>query len=149
MRRFLILLSTLLVLVSMLVSCTSYSYRESTHTWPIVRDRPPIATTQVEVTGETEKEKLKIQFKRSDGKCKKLWVNNVEKSCREFGFFLEETYFCIPPDDDHPANSKINNVDLHCGIVHFLTDGADIQFKASSKAANRKCKKIGGKVYCF
>jgi len=155
MRKFFILLPTVFALGVMLVSCTSYKQPAVTSPLFII-GTPPIATTMIEVTGEEEKEKiekLRIEFNREDGTCKKLWVNDEPRSCDEFGSKLQETYFCTPPDDDHPANTDIKNngkIDkVYCGKVRFLTEGTDIQFKAGSAADNKKCKKIGGKVYCF
>jgi hypothetical protein len=148
-RKFLILLIGVFAMVAMLVSCTS---GRATFTTPSLQGRA-IETTMIEVTGD-KGEKLRVQLNRETGICEQIWVNDEKRDCnaKDIVIPMKETYFCIPEDDKHPANTDMNNdgkPDTYCGIVKFLTDGADIQFEADSKAGNRKCKKIGGKWYCY
>jgi hypothetical protein len=146
-RKFLILLLGVSAMVAMLVSCTS----RTTFTMPSTLARA-IETTMIEVTGDNG-EKLKIQFSRKTGQCERIWVDDKERDCddKDIVIPIEKTFFCTTPDDKHPANTAIyGKIDAYCGNIEFLTDGADIKYKKSDSAAgNRKCKKIGGKVYCY
>ena len=144
--KFLILLPAVLALGVMLTACTCYN--RPTSTWPTTSPGA-IETTMFEVTGD-KGETLKVEFDRATGRCKQTYVNGKPTNCE--GFRLSGTYFCTPPDAEHPANTDMNNdgkKDAYCGSIKFLTDGADIQFEADPEAGNKKCKKIGGKVYCF
>lgn len=152
-RRFLFLFSAVFAMVAMLVSCTSY--KRTTFTIPsALAPQQEIATTIVEVTSIKEGGTLKIKFNGDTGKCENIEVNGKEKDCDDpkFVFPLKETYYCIRPDDEHPANTDINNdgkQDVYCGEVLFLTNGADIRFKADSAAGNKTCKNVGGSVVCY
>ena len=149
-KKFLIFLIGVFAMVAMLVSCCSY--KEPGFTWPAMPAiAPPIATTVVEVTGDPG-EKLRVQFDRKTGKCEQIWVNDEKRDCNDEDIVIpiEETWFCTEPDDEHPANTRIyGKDDAYCGNVKFLTDGADIQYIADPAGKNRKCKKIGGKWYCY
>lgn len=155
-RKFLIMLIGVFAIVGMLVSCTSYKRPGFTYPFPSTR-APQIATTMVEVTVNPEigRGKLKIQFDPITGKCLYIVVNDEEKILcdderfKEFAIPLEKTYFCTRPDDNHPPNTQINNVDVYCGNVKFLTDGADIRFKADSTAGNYECHNSGGYAICY
>ena len=145
-RRFLIWLPMVFAVVAMLVSCTSH--KRPTFNWPTTPARA-IETTMIEVTGD-KGETLRVEFDPETGNCKESFVNEKPTNCE--GFRLSDTYYCTPPDAKHPANTDLNNDgerDAYCGIVKFLTDGADIQFEADSAAGNKKCKNIGGYVICF
>jgi len=149
MRKFLILFPAVLTVFAMLVSCTSH--KRPSYTWPSTFTKsPPIRTTMIEIIGD-EGEKLRIKFDRN-GDCEQIWVNDEEKGCE--GIRLIETHFCVPPNDSYQANTDIYNdgkgtLDSYCGDIHFLTDGADIKFKARSAAGNIKCKNVGGMVICY
>lgn len=149
MRKFLVLFPAVFAVVVMLVSCTSY--KRPTYTWPSTSSKDqPIKTTMIEVTGD-EEEQLKIEFDLK-GNCKESWVNGERTGCK--GIRLIETLFCIPPNRSYPANTDIYNdgkgtLDFYCGGIEFLTDGADIKFKAPSAAGNLKCKNVGGMVICY
>lgn len=152
-RKFLILLPMVSAMVVMIVSC---GYKQPTYTWPsrtIPTPVPPIATTMIEVTGH-QGDTLRVEFNRETGECKGLLVNNKEYKCDDENIVipLEKTYFCTPPYAKHPANTDIDNdgkLDVYCGIVHFLTEGADIQFMARSATGNRMCKVVGGDPICW
>ena len=155
-RRFIIWLPMVLAVVTMLVSC---GYRQPGYTYPTVPATtvlvPAIATTTIEVTGD-KGEMLTVKFDPRTGKCSSLVVNGKQiERCEDpnnmFDFIhkREDTFYCVPPSAEHPANAKINDVDVYCGNVKFLTDGADIQFKAETAAGNKKCKNVGGYVICF
>jgi hypothetical protein len=145
-------------LAAVLVSCASSSQPEINYpamkSAPATPATPAIVTTMIEVTGDTE-EKLRIELNRGSGKCQRIWVNDEKKKCEEVGIDLSKTYFCTPPDNNHQANTDINNNgqidegDLYCGEIKFLTEGADIQYKASSVSENQKCKLVGGSWYCY
>jgi hypothetical protein len=146
LNKSLILLLMVFAMVAMLVSCTSH--KRPTFTWPATPPRA-IETTMFEVTGD-KGETLRVEFDRDTGKCKESFVNGKPTNCE--GFRLSDTYYCIPPDAQHPANTDINNDgerDAYCGKVKFLADGADIKFEAESAAGNTKCKNVGGYVICF
>ena len=153
MRKFLILLPTVFAGVALLVSCSSYN--RATFSWPSKYPPPrPIEITMIEVEGDPG-EKLKIVFNRKSGECLELEVNGIKKECNDPKFVVDkaETYFCVPPHiADREANTDINNdgtLDVYCGNLKFLTDGADIQFKPDSATGNRKCKNVGGDVICY
>ncbi|MGD1969504.1 MAG: hypothetical protein PVG52_13825 [Desulfobacterales bacterium] len=152
-RRCIIWLPMVLVVVVMLVSC---GYKNPGYTYPTVPAStalvPAIATTTVGVTGKAG-ETLVVEFDPKTGKCSNLVVNGerigtCEDPNDKFDFIhkREETFYCVPPSAEHPANAKINDVEVYCGNVKFLTDGADIQFIAESADGNKKCKNVGGFV---
>lgn len=142
-KRSLILLLTVFALVAMLISCTAH--KRPIPNWPTTRAQA-IETTMIEVTGD-KGETLRVEFDRSTGRCKQTYVNGKETNCE--GIELSETYFCIEPDDKHPANTNIfGETKVYCGNIKFITDGTDIKFKTDSEP-NKKCKVIGGHVYCF
>ena len=154
-RKLFILLIGAFAIVVMLVSCTTSSHRP-TFTLPSINARP-IETTMIEVTGD-KGEKLRVEISLETGKCKKLWVNDVEKKCddKEIVIPIKQTFFCITSpdkeqDDGHPANTAIyDNIHAYCGNVQFITNGTDIKFKKSDSAAgNKKCKYIGGDWICY
>jgi len=102
-------------------------------------------------------------------------ANNPDATCENYpdnfvpfdennSFELEETYFCIPArEPEFPANyyltpfevanEVINNSEsdsdeqhpgFHCGYLEFKDEGSSVVFK------NRgRCKKIGGKLFCY
>jgi hypothetical protein len=143
-KRIFILLSTVFALMAMLISCTAH--KRPTPNWPTTRAQA-IETTMIEVTGD-KGETLRVEFDRDTGRCRQTFVNGEPTNC--MGIRLSDTYFCIEPDEKHPANTDIfGKIKAHCGSIKFLTDGADIQFKASPSPDNKKCKTIGGHVYCF
>jgi hypothetical protein len=103
-----------------------------------------------EVTGDNNRETLKVEFDRATGRCEQSYVNGEPTNCE--GIRLSGTYFCTPPDTEHPANTDINGDgkrDVYCGSISFLTEGADIKFKAETATGNKKCKNVGGFVMCF
>jgi len=60
------------------------------------------------------------------------------------GIELEEAYFCIPERDGFVANTELDEMQMHCGYVEFKDEDSSIAF------SNRgRCKKIGGKLYCY
>ena len=151
MKKFLIMLPMVFALAATIVSCTSrpQPVEQPVAAHAAVPSVPAIATTMIEVTGEAD-EKLRIELNRGNGKCKRIWVNDIEKRCDEIGFDLAETYFCTPPDaSSHPANTNINNEALYCGKIIFMTEETDIQYKAGSAPKNQKCKYVGGAWYCY
>lgn len=146
LKKILIMLSMAFAMVVMLLSCTSY--KRPTITWPTTLPMA-IETSMIEVTGD-KGETLRIEFDRDTGRCKESFVNGEPTNCKGFG--LSDTYYCIPPDNQHPANTDMNNDgkrDVYCGNVKFLTEGTDIQFEAESAAGNKKCKNVGGTVICY
>jgi hypothetical protein len=108
----------------------------------------------IEITGD-QGEKLRVEFNYSTGECTSLVVNGKERACDDPDFVvdIEETYYCTSSRIAGQKENSVINIDgkkeVYCGNVKFLTDGTAIQFKADSAAENKKCIKIGGKVYCF
>ncbi len=149
-RNFYILFLLLFVMIAMLVSCQ----KRTTSPWPSkLTGGIAIATTAIEIEGEVPGEKLRIEFDRQ-GKCERIFKADSKEPLPCVGIPLTQTLFCIPPSDkdNHPANVDIDgngSLDVHCGNVKVLTDGADIQFKAPPAAVNKKCKNVGGDVICY
>jgi hypothetical protein len=155
-RKFLILLIGVFAIVAMLVSCTAHKRPGFTFPSTPSTQAPQITTTTVEVTGQPDEEgvrgKLKVHFDPGTGKCSSIEVNGVRATCTDekLTIPLEKTYICTPrTDDKHPANTQINNVDVYCGNIIFLTEGADYRFKEDSTARNYECKNVGGHSICF
>lgn len=152
LKKLFILFSMVLALVIILVSCTAH--KGQSPNLPTTRPQA-IETTMIEVTGEDHKpphnpETLRIEFDRATGRCKQSFVDGEPTNCK--GVPLSATFFCISPDEEHRPNTDINNdgkMDTYCGRVEYLSDGADIHFESNPAAANKKCKKVGGHVYCF
>lgn len=151
LKTLLIFLS-LFGMVAMLTSCTCYNTQEPHVTWPTTSTVPTsraIGTTMVEVTGD-KGETLAIKLDPDTGECKESYVNGIPTNCR--GPKLSETYFCTPPDKNHPANTDMNKdgeLEVYCGVVKFLTNGTDIQFEADTADRNWKCKVVGGCAFCY
>jgi hypothetical protein len=60
------------------------------------------------------------------------------------GIDLEATSFCIPPDDDHPANSTVNGDPMHCGPNLHISVDSTILFEFQQSCVVKK-----GKLLCW
>ena len=148
-RKFFILFVAVFAMVAMLVSCQS----RTVSPWPSTAGGA-IATTSITVEGNKERgETLRIEFNRV-GECVQAYVGKeqIKTDCK--GFELNETYFCIRPDEKHKSKTTIygkkgSEIDAYCGNVLELTDGADIRFESNPADGNRKCKNVGGQVICY
>ena len=159
-RKQFILFAGISIFVIVSISCTHYKQPAYTHT-SLFRQSPAIATTAIEVSGDTEKgEILKINFNRDTGECEKITIGEKAYNCKDKNITtsLQSAFFCIPvstKDIEHQANTKMYNLvdggaeDVYCGRLRFLSPGTDIQFLQDFASKNRKCKEIGGDLICY
>jgi hypothetical protein len=142
----------LFAMVAMLFACQS---KGTTYTATPFESNA-IRTTLIEVTGD-EGELLRIQFDRA-GNCVNVWVKDEKGEEKNVGCDnaivvkpLNTTFFCIQNTDPaHESNTKIyDKIPAYCGNVEELSDWVDIRFREDPRAVNKKCKKVGGHVYCY
>ena len=151
-----LLLPMLITMAVMLASCCHYPQQQASVATllPEGSPTPQIQTSLVQVTGPEGVMTIQLV----DGKCNRIWFgewtdpkNPPEEGSCEDGYKLNDTMFCTPASESHPANVHLKDgkSSFHCAPVLFATEGMDIRFKLDEKSRNQICKVVAGHMQCF